>query len=156
MRNWPHGLAILVASLWVGGMWAIGYLAVPLLFQSLPANKMLAGELAGRLFAATAYAGMPCAAYLSGYSLWRAGSGALKLRIFWVIMAMLLLTLLGQFGLQPVMAGLKAQAWPLDVMQGEFAARFRLLHGVASVAYLLQSLLGMVLLLKLETLRTAG
>ena len=156
MRDWQHGVATLAASLWVGGMWAIGYLAVPLLFQSLPDNRMLAGELAGRLFTATAYAGMLCAVYLAVYSSWRARSKALRLRIFWLIIVMLLLTLLGQFGLQPLMAELKAQAWPQDVAHGEFADRFRLLHGAASLTYLLQTLLGIVLLLKLDTLRRAS
>lgn len=155
MRNWPHGLAVISATLWVGGMWAIGYLAVPVLFHALPDNRMLAGALAGGVFAAMAYAGMACAAYLTGYILWRAGSKAFGLGIFRVLMVMLLLTLLGKFGLQPVMDGLKAQALPLDVMHSELADRFRMLHGVASIGYVLQSLLGIVLLLKLDGFRQA-
>ncbi len=150
-----HGLAVIAASLWVGGMWAVGYLAVPLLFHALAQDRMLAGELAGGLFRGMAYAGVVCALYLLPYLAWRSGRKVLGLGMFRVIVVMLLLTLLGRFGFQPAMAQLKAQALPLDVMHSEFASRFSMLHGAASIAYLLQSLLGIVLLLKLHALRPA-
>ena len=50
--------------------------------------------------------------------------------------------------LNELIAGLKAQAMPADVMHSVFADRFRTWHGVASIAYLLQSLLGVALVLK--------
>jgi len=62
---------------------------------------------------------------------------------------MLLIILLGQFGMQPLLAELKAQALPLYVMDSPYAGSFRLWHGAASIAYLVQSLLGAVLLLKM-------
>jgi hypothetical protein len=37
---------------------------------------------------------------------------------------------------------------PSDVMQSVFADRFKTWHGVASIAYLLQCLLGFVVVLK--------
>ena len=37
---------------------------------------------------------------------------------------------------------------PADVMHSVFADRFRTWHGVASIAYLIESLLGLVLVLK--------
>jgi hypothetical protein len=58
---------------------------------------------------------------------------------------MLVLGLVIQFGLSPVMADLKVQARPLDVMHSAFADRFKMLHGVSSILYLLESLLGMIL-----------
>ena len=61
---------------------------------------------------------------------------------------MLVLVLAGHFGIQPLLDGLKAKAWPADVMQSIFADRFRTWHGVASIAYLIESLLGIVLVLK--------
>jgi hypothetical protein len=60
----------------------------------------------------------------------------------------LLLTVILQFGIQPIMADLKAQALPLDVMHSEFADRFKMLHGVSSVFYLIESLLGAFLVIK--------
>jgi hypothetical protein len=155
MRNWAHGWAVVVAGLWVGGMWVTGYLAVPVLFHALPENRMLAGKLAGEMFGVMSYAGTVCALYLLGYAAWCSGRKLLQLGIFWTITAMLLLTLLGHFGFQPMMAQLKADALPLDVMHSEYAAHFGMLHGVASLVYLLQSLLGIMLLLKINALRPA-
>ena len=57
MSKISHALALLAATLWVGGIGAIGYLAVPVLFQTL-ADKQLAGMLAGKLFSVTAYLGI--------------------------------------------------------------------------------------------------
>ena len=148
MKKYFDGLAVLLASAWVGGMWAAGYIAVPLLFQSLP-DKALAGMLAGKLFAVTAYLGVLCAVYLLAYYTALRGKQVVRRSLLWVIAAMLLLTVVGHFGLQPLLAELKVQALPLYVMDSPYADRFKLWHGVSSIAYLLQSLLGAVLLLKI-------
>ena len=58
---------------------------------------------------------------------------------------MLALTLAGEFGVQPILASLKDQALPASVMESVFRDRFAAWHGVASVLYLIQSVLGMVL-----------
>lgn len=155
MKYLPDHLAVLAASFWVGGMIAVGYLAVPVLFHSLPDNRMLAGALAGQLFAAMAYAGLACAVILAGYMAWRRGRIIWRQGVWWLLLAMLGLVLLGHFGLQPQMAGLKLQAAPLDVMHSPHAAHFAMLHGVASLLYLLQCLLGVGLLLRLPALRAA-
>lgn len=148
MNKMSHGLALLAAAVWVGGMCAIGYLAVPVLFQTLP-DRQLAGMLAGKLFAATAYMGIICALYLLAYYFVQFGRQTFRQKLFWLIVVMLLLTLAGQFGIQPILAGLKAQALPAEVMHSAFANSFRTWHGVASIIYLVQSLLGIVLVLKI-------
>jgi hypothetical protein len=56
--------------------------------------------------------------------------------------------LLGHFGIHPIIESLKNQAMPADVMQSVFADRFKAWHGVASIAYLLESVLGIALVLK--------
>ena len=61
---------------------------------------------------------------------------------------MLLLVLAGRFGIQPILAQLKADAFPADVMQSVFANRFKAWHGVASIAYVVQCLLGFVVVVK--------
>jgi hypothetical protein len=119
---------------------------VPLLFRA-QSDRVLAGLLAGRMLSMIAYIGAGCACYLLAYSLGRAGRAALKQPLFWVVFAMLLLAI-AQIGIQPVMAELKAQAAPADVMQSALAGRFRAWHGAASILYLLQSLLGAVLVLQ--------
>ncbi|MBI3901746.1 MAG: DUF4149 domain-containing protein [Nitrosomonadales bacterium] len=147
MRKFTDGLAQLAVTAWVGGLWGIGYLSVPVLFQSLP-DRMLAGALAGKMFALIAYVGLASACYLLIYHLSTSGRAALRLPQFRIVAAMLLLTLIGQFVLQPIMADLKAQVFPGDVMHSALADRFKALHGIASISYLAQSLLGLALVLK--------
>jgi hypothetical protein len=64
---------------------------------------------------------------------------------------MLLLTLAQQFGISPVMQGLKDQALPKDVMSSLFRDRFQTWHGVSSIVYLMQTLLGLILVAKQNT-----
>ncbi len=147
MQKISDNLALVLITAWVGGMWAIGYLAAPILFYSLD-DRQLAGLLAGKMFAWVAYLGLFSAFYLLIHRLARFGTLALKQVFFWAVLGMLLLTLAGHFGIQPVLAQLKAQAMPADVMQSVFADRFRTWHGVASIAYLMESLLGLVLIFR--------
>ncbi|HEY8354180.1 MAG TPA: DUF4149 domain-containing protein [Methylophilaceae bacterium] len=147
MAAWSDRLALLVVTAWVGALWSIGYLAAPTLFSMLE-DRQLAGMLAGRMFTLVAYVGIGAAFYLMLHRIIRYGTGALRQGFFWIVLVMLLLVLAGHFGIQPLLASLKAQAWPADVMQSIFADRFRTWHGVASIAYLIESLLGLVLVLK--------
>ena len=147
MKNFSHHLATLLITSWVGGLWAVGYLAVPVLFYAQP-DRQLAGMLAGQMFALVGYLGMVCGAYLLIYRYTISGRNALRQPLFWTVAAMLLLTLVIQCGIQPVMTSLKAQALPLDVMHSAFADKFKMLHGMSSIIYLLQSLLGIFLVVK--------
>lgn len=147
MRNLPDLLAAWAVTLWVGGMWAIGYLAAPTLFYHLD-DRVLAGFLAGRMFTWIFLTGMVCGGWLLIQRLLRFGGAALKQGFFWIVLVMLLLTLAQHFGIQPVMQQLKDQAMPQDVMQSLFKDRFVAWHGVSSVVYLIESLLGLVLVAK--------
>lgn len=148
MKKYFDGLAVLMASAWVGGMWMAGYIAAPVIFQSLP-DKALAGLLAGKLFGVMAYVGMACAAYLLVYECSMRGRQVLRQGEFWLIITMLLLILLGQFGMQPHLAALKVQALPLYVMDSAYADSFRFWHGASSMIFLVESLLGGALLMKI-------
>jgi hypothetical protein len=148
MGNFSDKLALVFVTLWVGALWAIGYLAAPTLFYALQEDRQMAGMLAGKMFALVAYIGIASAFYLLIHRLVRFGTSALKQGFFWAVVAMLLLALAGHFGIQPILAELKNQAMPADVMQSVFADRFKTWHGVASIAYLIESLLGLVLVLR--------
>jgi hypothetical protein len=147
MNHWSDKFSAIAITAWVGALWAIGYLAAPTLFYALQ-DRSVAGMLAGKMFSLVAYVGMISAFYLLTQRLISVGTSSLKQSFFWVVILMLLLTLAGHFGIQPVLAGLKAQAMPADVMQSVFASRFKTWHGVASIAYLIESLLGIFLVLK--------
>ncbi len=139
--------ARIAVTAWVGGLWAIGYIAAPVLFWHLK-DKQLAGNLAGGMFTVIALLGMACGFYLLIHRLVRFGGGALKQVWFWAALIMLLMTLAGYFGIQPIIEALKVQAWPKAVMQSAFSDRFARWHGIASIIYLIESLLGLVLLAK--------
>jgi hypothetical protein len=141
-------LALILITAWVGGLWAIGYLAAPALFYTLGENRQLAGNLAGVMFTWIAYLGLFSGIFLLVHRVAKFGLNAFKQAFFWSVAAMLLLTLFGHFGIQPIIAQLKAQAMPADVMHSVFRDRFATWHGVASVAYLIESLLGLVLVFK--------
>ena len=146
MRDLPKHLAAMSLTLWVGGTWMLGYVVVPVLFKMLP-DRQLAGMVAGQLFTLLAYIGIGCALYLLIHQLQQFGRAALQHTAFRVTAAMLLFVLIGQFVLQPIMAGLKVQALPLDVMQSALAPRFKTWHAVSSILYLIQSLFGIALVI---------
>jgi uncharacterized membrane protein SirB2 len=139
-------LVLIVITLWVGALWMTG-LSAYLLFDTLQ-DKQLAGRLAGKLFLVVSYIGIGSAFYLLIQRLIDFGTSALKQSYFWAAFAMLLLVLAGHFGIQPLLAQLKTAAMPNDVMHSVFASRFSTWHGVASVAYVVECLLGLVLVLR--------
>ena len=147
MKRLPDLLAAWALVLWVGGLWAVGYLAAPTLFYNLD-DRMLAGMLAGKMFGYIAWVGLVCGAWLLIFRLGRLGGAALKQGFFWIVLVMLLLSLAQQFGIQPILQQLKDQAMPKDVMESLFRDRFAAWHGVSSAVYLIQSLLGLAAVAK--------
>lgn len=121
-------------TLWVGALWVTGFMVTPLLFAELD-DRALAGSLAGGLFTITSYLGLLCGTLLliiNGMTFrainWRAV----------VIVVMLLLVLIGQFVITPMVVDLRDQGLTDSV-------RFGQMHGMASVLFILTSVLGLVL-----------
>lgn len=139
----------LLLTLWVGGLWAIGYIVAPTLFASLD-DRALAGQLAGKMFYIIALVGMVAAPLLLLRRAVSSGvAAALRQWQSWVLAAMLVLVAVGLLVLQPMMQDLKAQG-----LQGaEAAAAFGRLHGISSALYLLTSLGGLALVLAPGALR---
>ena len=144
MNRFWEGLASFLLVMWVGSLLALGAIAAPVLFSALD-DKQLAGMLAGKMFVVGAWVGITSGIYLLLYRLVREGAPALKSLFFWVALLMLLLTLAGHFGVQPILQNLKNQALPLAVMQSVFADRFSQWHGISRILWIIQSVLGVVL-----------
>lgn len=140
------GLYSVSIVVWVGALWTVGYMVAPVLFASL-GDRTLAGALAGKLFALVAVVGMVVAVFLLLYLLARRGWSAFRNPVTWIVIAMLATTLAGHFGITPIIAQLKAEALPREVMQSVLRDRFATWHGISSVLYLVQSVLGLVLVL---------
>ena len=143
MHRFPDILAKIALTAWVGGLWAIAVVAW-VLFQKLT-DRQLAGSVAGSLFTIMNWVGIVTGFFLLIYRAVREGAGALRSGFFWLVLCMLLLTLGSYFGIQPVIEGLKAQAWPKAVMQSAFADRFARWHGISSIVYVIECVLGVVL-----------
>jgi hypothetical protein len=144
MKSFSDALHSIAVTLWAGSLWVIGFVVAPLLFARLP-DRALAGMLAGKLFTLVAYIGIGCALYLLLFRLARFGAGVLRQGFFWVVLAMLLLVLVGEFGVQPILENLKAQALPRQAMESVFRDRFSTWHGVASGLYVIEGILGLAL-----------
>lgn len=139
---------LLVATLWAGSLWAIGYLVAPALFATL-ADRALAGTIAGTMFRIEAWLSVICAAILMALH-WIGNRGESGRRLLWIASGMLACTLIGYFGLQPLMAAVREAADPGGAMADGLKTHFGVLHGISSAFYLLQSLLGVALVLHLK------
>lgn len=137
---------LLLITAWVGSLWAVGYLVAPTLFLTL-SDRVLAGTIAGKLFRVEAWLSLAIGCGLL-LLLWlsRLQSDDHK-KMFKLVGAMLACTLLGYFALQPSMAALRETAAG-GALVGDALTKFGILHGIASGIYLIQSLLGVMLVLK--------
>ena len=134
-------------ALWAGGLWVVGYLVAPLLFHALN-DRALAGTLAGKMFSGIAWVGIACGVFLVSYECINLKGAALKRLVFWLVVLMLALTLIQQFWLQPFVAALRSTGVPVDAITNFSGRGFVFWHGMASVLYLFESLLALVLVLK--------
>lgn len=140
-------IRLLVAVLWVGSLWTVGYIVAPTLFATLE-DRALAGSIAGRLFRVEAWVSLVCAAILVLLML-RDKAAQPNLRACLILAgAMLACTLIGYFGLQPFMAALREG--PGGLASDAARAKFGMLHGASSAIYLVQSALGAWLVLKIR------
>ena len=143
-------LRLLVATLWAGSLWTIGFIVAPTLFATL-SDRVLAGNIAGSMFRAEAWLSIACALVLLALLQWGAGALELKRRrlLAALVLAMLVCALLSHFGITPLMAELKAQAQGASgIMDEAMRSRFGMLHGVSTVIFAVQSLLAGVLIWK--------
>ncbi len=132
----------LLLTLWVGSLWAIGYLAVPMAFANLEVH--IAGNYAGKLFYAVNIIGVVSATILLISRLFIFGVRAFpRYWRSWLILLMLLVSLAFVGFIQPEMQALKQ----LGLQQGSNIERFNDLHKLSENLYLLLSLFGLMLVL---------
>jgi hypothetical protein len=143
----PHRVFRLLALIWVGSALTIGYVVAPTLFTML--ERSVAGDVAARLFRIEAFIGVTCGVLSLALAnmLVRRGMAEYR-RLRWLVAGMLVCVVIGYFGLQPFMDALRvaAKAEGLDIAHSAYAARFGLLHGVATLFYVVQTLLGVALI----------
>jgi len=143
--KWLAGLESVLLTLWIGGLWITGYLVVPTLFAVLD-DRQIAGLLAGKLFQTMNYVGLGVGTFLLISVLMSSGEQRFNLMLrkwrVWVIATMLLMIAVAAFVIQPMMQELKLQG----LVEGSVeASQFGRLHGASSILFLLNSLLGLLL-----------
>jgi len=129
-------------TVWIGGMWAIGYIVAPTLFAVLD-DRALAGSIAGRLFTIMSFLGIFCSLALLAGQIMQFGQSCLSKAHWqsWVLLGMLIIILIGQFIIQPMMSDMRAAG-----LVGEELRNFGRLHGISSVLFLINSLGGLLLI----------
>lgn len=137
---------LLVVTFWVGSLWAIGYVVVPTLFVTLP-DSALAGTIAGRLFRIEAWIGIVSTGmlFVLAHFTPQERDGKARKQQSWLLGGMLVCILVGYFALQPLISALREAAAVSGGMIGDIKMQFGLLHGVSSMFYLVESLLGLIL-----------
>ena len=131
-------------TLWVGGLWMTGLVVAPVLFRNY--ERMLAGDIAGRLFGAVSLLGMACGALLLAFAVARTRQRVWRDWRAVVLMVMLVLTVIGEFGLAARMRELKELMVPPPVAPAVMV-EFGRLHGIASLLFLANSALGLALVI---------
>lgn len=138
---------LLVAALWAGSLWTIGYVVAPTLFA---VDRAQAGAIMGFLLRSEAWLAIACAIALYVLVKFSAIEPARKRTLSLLIVAMLACALVIYVGLQPVMAQLKEAAGAAGLAGTPQGRRFGILHGVSQLVYLVESVLAGVLLVKIR------
>ena len=128
---------LLITTAWVGSTWTVGYLVAPALFKMLQ-DRAVAGSIAGQLFQIEAWLSVICSVMMLGIAFHQ------RQKMSKLILGMLACTLLGYFALHPFMADLRLSG----LTNPDVKWRFGVLHGISSGIYLLQSILGAMLVLE--------
>ncbi|MGU7779660.1 DUF4149 domain-containing protein [Burkholderia sp. PU8-34] len=146
----PHRVFRLLSAVWVGSLLTIGYAVAPVLFNTL--ERMTAGSVAAQLFRIEAILGAVCGVLLLALSNQQVRRGVDEYRrVRWILAAMVACVLIGYFALQPFMNALRVAAMDAgtDIANSPYAKRFGMLHGVSSLFYLVESVLGLMLIWRL-------
>ena len=120
-------------------MWTVGYLVAPVLFSQLD-DRAMAGNLAGEMFTLVSYIGLVSGLILLAGQWLRHGRPSRQHWLSGIMLIMLLVISLGEFILLPQMVVLNDAG-----LVGENMTQFSRLHGIASILFLINSLLGLVL-----------
>ena len=148
MENTINKLGFLITTIWVGSLWSM-LMVTSVLFNKI-SSTFIAGAIAADMFTFLNYAGMFVLTLIIILGFKLNGMKLLKKSFFWIALIILMLVLISFFGINPFLETLKLEAFPREVMEGVFADRYKSWHGIASVAYLFQCLLGLALVLKMR------
>lgn len=138
---------VLVAALWAGALWVLGYVAAPAVFSL--ASGTLAGDVVGAFLHRLAWISVACAALMLVLVRLSTDLEARRRRFLnLLVLAMLACALVMYVGLQPAMAAMREAAGPEGVRASPLWTKFAIMHGVSQLFHLIESILAAVLLVK--------
>ena len=141
------GARLLVAVLWAGALWALGYIAAPAVFAAVPST--VAGDVVAVLLARLAWVSFACAALmLALVRLSRDLDPARRRSLYLLVLAMLACALVMFVGLQPAMAQMRELAGQGAVRASPYWTQFAVMHGVSQLFHVIESVLAAILVLK--------
>ena len=134
----------LALTAWVGGLLVTGFVVTPLLFRVLE-DRALAGNIAGQLFSLVSVIGMVCALTLLFIAVTRSTGHWYRAWRVWVLLTMLLIVVVGEYGLAPAIREIIQLAGTTLVKDSSYYPQFARLHGISSMLFLVNSLLGIIM-----------
>jgi len=146
MESFLNKLSFIFTSIWVGGLWAM-LMVTYVIFNIMP-SSYIAGMIVSDIFSYINIFGIITLVLILGYGFHVESIRFLKKMQAWLAFFLLLVVCISFFGINPILEALKVEAFPKEVMESVFADRFSAWHGIASVAYLIECILGLFLLLK--------
>jgi hypothetical protein len=142
-----NDLRLLLAALWAGSIWGVSYLAAPSAFAVL--DSTAAGSVVSVMLTRSAWLAIALSVLLVLLVARARDLDAGRRRgLYWIVGGMLACSLVVYLGLQPAMAAIRAAAGPAGVRASPQWGTFAALHGVSQVLYLVESILGAVLVVK--------
>lgn len=140
-------LRLLLAALWAGSVWGVSYLAAPSAFAVLDSTR--AGSVVSVMLTREAWLSIVLAVLLWLLVARSADLDAQRRRwLYSTVLGMLACSLAVYLGLQPAMAAIREAAGPAGVKASPQYGTFMALHGVSQLLYLIESVLGAVLVIK--------
>jgi len=138
---------VLVAALWAGALWVLGYIAAPAVFGIV--SGPLAGDIVGSFLRRLAWISIACALVMLVLVRLSADLQAGRRRFLnLLVLAMLACALVMFLGLQPAMAALREAAGPGGVRASPLWTQFAVMHGVSQLFHLIEGVLAAVLVVK--------
>lgn len=138
---------LLVAVLWAGTLWALGYVAAPAVFAAVP--SMVAGDVVASLLNRLGWVSAGCAALMLVLVRLSTDLDAARRRFLnLLVLAMLACALVMWVGLQPAMAQMRELAGAGGVRASPYWTQFAVMHGVSQLFHVVESVLAAILVLK--------
>ena len=148
MENLLNKFGFIITVIWVGSLWSM-LMVTSILFNKIP-STYIAGAIAADMFQFLNYFGMFVLITIILIGIKLEGIKIFKKLFFWITLLILASVLISFFGLNPLLETLKIEAIPRDVVEGIFENRYNTWHGITSIVYLFQCIMGVLLILRMR------